>query len=153
MRNKNRFVALVLSILTGVVLCGCDSTTSSNQSSLPSSKEVNVISATDSTQEQTTELTTSISSTTIVTTTTQTTTQPTTTTIQTTTTTAKIETDTVEKIVELAHTGKTDFTSVDMIDMDEVESLVKNAIVQQLSQRDDNAVRKTRYHSAIGFNY
>ena len=60
---------------------------------------------------------------------------------------------TVEKIVELAHTGKTDFTSVDMIDMDEVESLVKNAIVQQLSQRDDNAVRKTRYHSAIGFNY
>ena len=35
--------------------------------------------------------------------------------------------DTVEKIVELAHTGKTDFTSVDMIDMDEVESLVKNA--------------------------
>ncbi len=50
--------------------------------------------------------------------------------------------DTVEKIVELAHTGKTDFTSVDMIDMDEVESLVKNAIVQQLSQRDDIIMAK-----------
>ena len=45
--------------------------------------------------------------------------------------------DTVEKIAELAHTGKTDFTSADMIDMDEVESLVKNAIVQQLTQRED----------------
>jgi hypothetical protein len=45
--------------------------------------------------------------------------------------------DTVEKIAELAHTDKTDFTSADMIDMDEVESLVKNAIVQQLAQRDD----------------
>ena len=45
--------------------------------------------------------------------------------------------DTVEKIAELAHTGKTDFTSADMIDMDEVESLVKKAIVQQLAQRDD----------------
>ena len=45
--------------------------------------------------------------------------------------------DTVEKITELAHTGKTDFTSADMIDMDEVESLVKNAIVQQLAQRED----------------
>ncbi|MBO4878044.1 MAG: hypothetical protein J5501_08570, partial [Ruminococcus sp.] len=44
--------------------------------------------------------------------------------------------DTVEKIAELAHTGKTDFTSADMIDMDEVESLVKNAIVLQLTQRD-----------------
>ena len=31
--------------------------------------------------------------------------------------------DTVEKITELAHTGKTDFTSADMIDMDEVVSL------------------------------
>ena len=37
--------------------------------------------------------------------------------------------DTVEKISELAHTGKTDFTSADMIDMDEVESLVKDANV------------------------
>ncbi|WP_051530575.1 DUF6329 domain-containing protein [Ruminococcus flavefaciens] len=45
--------------------------------------------------------------------------------------------DTVEKIAELAHTDKTDFTSADMINMDEVESLVKNAIVQQLAQRDD----------------
>lgn len=45
--------------------------------------------------------------------------------------------DTVEKIAELAHTGKTDFTSADMIDMDEVESLVKNAIVQQLAMRND----------------
>ena len=45
--------------------------------------------------------------------------------------------ETVEKIAELAHTDKTDFTSADMIDMDEVESLVKNAIVQQLAQRDD----------------
>ncbi len=45
--------------------------------------------------------------------------------------------DTVEKIAELAHTGKTDFTSADMIDMDEVESLVKNAIVQHLALRDD----------------
>ena len=45
--------------------------------------------------------------------------------------------DTVEKLAELAHTDKTDFTSADMIDMDEVESLVKNAIVQQLAQRDD----------------
>lgn len=45
--------------------------------------------------------------------------------------------DTVEKIAELANTGKTDFTSADMIDMDEVESLVKNAIVQQLILRDD----------------
>ena len=45
--------------------------------------------------------------------------------------------DTVEKIAELAHTDKTDFTSADMIDMDEVESLIKNAIVQQLAQRDD----------------
>ena len=43
--------------------------------------------------------------------------------------------DTVEKITEFAHTGKTDFTSADMIDMDEVESLVKNAIIQQLAQR------------------
>ena len=50
--------------------------------------------------------------------------------------------DTVEKIVELAHTGKTDFTSADMIDMDEVESLVKNAIVQQLLQRDDIIMAK-----------
>ena len=50
--------------------------------------------------------------------------------------------DTVEKIVELAHTDKTDFTSADMIDMDEVESLVKNAIVQQLSQRDDIIMAK-----------
>jgi len=45
--------------------------------------------------------------------------------------------DTVEKISELAHKDKTDFTSADMINMDEVESLVKNAIVQQLAQRDD----------------
>ena len=45
--------------------------------------------------------------------------------------------DTVEKIAELAHIGKTDFTSADIIDMDEVESLVKNAIVQQLATRDD----------------
>ena len=45
--------------------------------------------------------------------------------------------DIVEKIAELAHTDKTDFTSAYMIDMDEVESLVKNAIVQQLAQRDD----------------
>ena len=45
--------------------------------------------------------------------------------------------DTVEKIAELAHTDKTDFTSADIINMDEVESLIKNAIVQQLAQRDD----------------
>ena len=50
--------------------------------------------------------------------------------------------DTVEKIAELAHTGKTDFTSADMIDMDEVESLVKNAIVEQLAQRDDIKMAK-----------
>ena len=50
--------------------------------------------------------------------------------------------DTVEKIVELAHTDKTDFTSADLIDMDEVESLVKNAIVQQLDQRDDISVAR-----------
>ena len=49
---------------------------------------------------------------------------------------------TVDKIAELAHTDKTDFTSVDMIDMDEVESLVKNAIVQQFSQRDDIIMAK-----------
>jgi len=48
--------------------------------------------------------------------------------------------DTVEKITELAHTDKTDFTSADMIDMDEVESLVKNAIVQQLAMRDDISI-------------
>ena len=50
--------------------------------------------------------------------------------------------DTVEKIAELAHTGKTDFTSADMIDMDEVVSLVKNAIVLQLAQRDDIKMAK-----------
>ena len=50
--------------------------------------------------------------------------------------------DTVEKIAELAHTGKIDFTSADMIDMDEVESLVKDAIVQQLAQRDDIKMAK-----------
>ena len=50
--------------------------------------------------------------------------------------------DTVEKIAELAHIGKTDFTSADMIDMDEVESLIKNAIVQQLAQRDDIKMAK-----------
>uniref|UniRef100_UPI00344C1192 DUF6329 domain-containing protein n=1 Tax=Ruminococcus sp. TaxID=41978 RepID=UPI00344C1192 len=50
--------------------------------------------------------------------------------------------DTVEKIAELAHTGKIDFTSVDMINMDEVESLVKNAIVQQLAMRDDISIAK-----------
>ena len=50
--------------------------------------------------------------------------------------------NTVEKIAELAHTDKTDFTSADMIDMDEVESLVKNAIVQQLAQRDDIKMAK-----------
>jgi hypothetical protein len=50
--------------------------------------------------------------------------------------------DTVERIAELAHTGKTDFTSADMIDMDEVESLVKNAIVQQLAQREDIKMAK-----------
>ena len=50
--------------------------------------------------------------------------------------------DTVEKIAELAYTGKTDFTSVDMIDMDEVENLVKNAIVQQLAQREDIKMAK-----------
>ena len=45
--------------------------------------------------------------------------------------------DTVERIVELAHTDETDFISADMIDMDEVSSLVKDAIIQQLAQRDD----------------
>ena len=40
---------------------------------------------------------------------------------------------TVERIAELSHTGKTDFISDNMIDMDEVESLVKYAIVQQLT--------------------
>ena len=50
--------------------------------------------------------------------------------------------DTVEKIAELAHTDKTDFTSADMIDMDEVESLIKNAIIQQLTQRDDISMAK-----------
>ena len=48
--------------------------------------------------------------------------------------------ETVEKICELAHTDKTDFTSADMIDMVEVESLVKNAIVQQLAMRDDISI-------------
>lgn len=46
--------------------------------------------------------------------------------------------ETADKIAELAHTDKTDFTSADMIDMDEVESLVKNAIVQQLAMRKDS---------------
>ena len=50
--------------------------------------------------------------------------------------------DTVEKIAELAHTDKTDFTSADMIDMDEIESLVKNAIVQQLAMRYDISIAK-----------
>ncbi len=50
--------------------------------------------------------------------------------------------ETADKIAELAHTGKTDFTSADMIDMDEVESLVKNAIVQQLTMRDDISIAK-----------
>ena len=50
--------------------------------------------------------------------------------------------DTVEKIAKLAHTGKTDFTSADIIDMDEVVSLVKNAIVLQLAQRDDIKMAK-----------
>ena len=50
--------------------------------------------------------------------------------------------ETADKIAELAHTDKTDFTLADMIDMDEVESLVKNAIVQQLSQRDDIIMAK-----------
>lgn len=50
--------------------------------------------------------------------------------------------ETADKIAELAHTDKTYFTSADMIDMDEVESLVKNAIVQQLSQRDDIIMAK-----------
>jgi len=44
---------------------------------------------------------------------------------------------TVERIAELSHTGKTDFISDNMIDMDEVESLVKYAIVQQLAMRND----------------
>ena len=48
--------------------------------------------------------------------------------------------ETVDKICELAHTDKTDFTSADMIDMVEVESLVKNAIVQQLAMRDDISI-------------
>ena len=50
--------------------------------------------------------------------------------------------DTVDKIAELAHTDKTDFTSADMIDIDEVESLVKNAIIQQLTMRDDISIAK-----------
>ena len=50
--------------------------------------------------------------------------------------------DTVEKIAELAHTDKTDLTSADMIDMDEVESLVKDAIVQQLAMRNDIKMAK-----------
>lgn len=58
--------------------------------------------------------------------------------------------DTVEKIAELAHTDKTDFTSADMIDMDEVESLVKNAIVQQLAQRDDIKMAK---NTGIGVDF
>ena len=45
--------------------------------------------------------------------------------------------DTTEQIAELAHTGKTDFYSPDMIDLDEVQELVKNAVIQRLSQRDD----------------
>ena len=50
--------------------------------------------------------------------------------------------ETADKIAELAHTDKMDFTSADMIDMDEVESLVKNAIVQQLTMRDDITIAK-----------
>ena len=42
--------------------------------------------------------------------------------------------DTIEKIAELAHKDKTDFTSADIIDMDEVESLVKDAIVKKLER-------------------
>ena len=45
--------------------------------------------------------------------------------------------DTTEQIAELAHTGKTDFYSPDMIDLDEVQELVQNAVIQRLSQRDD----------------
>ena len=40
--------------------------------------------------------------------------------------------DTVEKIAELAHTDKTDFTSADMIDMDGVESLVPEDLFLQI---------------------
>lgn len=45
--------------------------------------------------------------------------------------------DSVERIAELAHIDKTDFTLTDMIDMDDVESLVKASILQQLALRDD----------------
>ena len=58
--------------------------------------------------------------------------------------------DTVEKIAELAHKDKTDFTSADMIDMDEIESLVKNAIVQQLAMRNDI---ETAENIDIGIGY
>ena len=43
----------------------------------------------------------------------------------------------VNKIAELSHRDNTDFCSSDIIDMDEVERLVKNAIIQRLTQRDD----------------
>lgn len=42
-----------------------------------------------------------------------------------------------EQIADLAHSGKTDLTSADIIDMDEVQQLVANAIVQRLAQRED----------------
>ena len=56
----------------------------------------------------------------------------------------------VERIAELSHKGQTDFISDNMIDMDEIESLVKNAIVQQLAMRNDI---ETAENIDIGIGY
>lgn len=45
-----------------------------------------------------------------------------------------------DNIAELAHTGKIDFCSADMADMEEINSLVTNAIIQRLAQREDIAM-------------
>ena len=55
-----------------------------------------------------------------------------------------------EQIAELAHSGKTDFTSADIIDMDVVQQLVTNAIVQRLAQREDI---ETAENIDIGVDY
>lgn len=48
--------------------------------------------------------------------------------------------NTADNIAELAHTGTTDFCSTDMVDLDEVKSLVTNALIQRLAQREDIAI-------------
>lgn len=52
--------------------------------------------------------------------------------------------DTVEKITELVHTGKTYFTSADMIDMDKVESLVKMLSYSSLLRGMTSLWRRTQ---------